>query len=260
MDGISSLSDGACGMGSWIDQELAGCEFADARLGRRFGMLMEQLSKGLGQTLPLACGDWANTKAAYRFLDNDRVREREILEGHFPATQARFAAVDGTILILHDTTGFSFTRNDTQAIGQTRKVAAGRKRKDGRPRMHTVCGILMHSSLAVTTDGLPLGLAAIKLWTRKKFKGTHALKGKGADGLKHSVNATRIPIAKKERIRWLENVRQSTANFGDAGRCVHIGDRESDIYELFRECESLETHFVFRTCNDRRVEDDGRTV
>lgn len=260
MDGISGLLDGAGGMGSWIDQELAGCEFADARLGKRFGMLMEQLSKGLGQTLPLACGDWANTKAAYRFLDNDRVSEREILEGHFQATQARFAAVDGTILILHDTTEFSFTRNDTQAIGQTRKVATGRKRNDGRPRMHTVCGILMHSSLAVTTDGLPLGLAAIKLWTRKKFKGTNALKGKGADGLKHAVNATRIPIEKKESIRWLENVRQSTANFGDAGRCVHIGDRESDIYELFCECESLETHFVFRTCNDRRVEDDGRTV
>ena len=70
-------------MRSWIDQELAGCEFADAQLGRRFGMLMEQLSTGLGQTLPLACGDWANTKAAYRFLDNDRVSMREILEGHF---------------------------------------------------------------------------------------------------------------------------------------------------------------------------------
>jgi hypothetical protein len=37
----------------------------------------------------------------------------------------------------------------------------------------------LHSSLAVTTDSLPLGLAAIKLWTRKKFKGTNALKGKG---------------------------------------------------------------------------------
>jgi len=53
--------------------------------------------------------------------------------------------------------------------------------------VNSPCGILMHSSLAVTTDGLPLGLAAIKLWTRKKFKGTNALKGKGIDGGKHSV-------------------------------------------------------------------------
>jgi hypothetical protein len=247
-------------MGSWIDQELVGCNFADVRLGKRFSILMEQFSKGIGRTIPLACGDWASTKAAYRFLDNDRVSEAEILAGHLQATSERFAAVDGLILVLHDTTDFSFTRSDTHAIGQTYKVGSGHKDKAGRQRMHTVCGILMHSSLAVTTDGLPLGLTAIKLWTRKKFKGTNALQGKGIDGGKHSVNTTRIPIEEKESIRWLENVRQSTANLGEAERCVHIGDRESDIYELFSECESLGTKFVFRTCVDRRVEDGGQTV
>ena len=254
------ISEGSDLMGSWIDQELAGCEFADVRIGKRFGMLMKQLSKGLGQTLPLACGDWANTKAAYRFLDNDRVSEAEVLAGHFQATQTRFAAVDVPILVLHDTTEFSFTRSDTEAIGQTRKVGCGHKNKAGRQRMHTVCGILMHSSLAVTTDGLPLGLTAIKLWTRKKFKGTDALNGKGIDGGKHSVNFTRIPIEEKESIRWLENVRQSTANLGDANRCVHIGDRESDIYELFSECESLGSKFVLRTCANRRTGGGEQTV
>jgi hypothetical protein len=247
-------------MGSWVNQELAGSAFADERLGKRFGVLMEQLSKGLGRTLPLACGDWASTKAAYRFLDNDRVSEQDILAGHFQATQARFAAVEGPILVLHDTTEFSFTRSDTQAIGQTHKVASGQKDQAGRQRLHTVCGILMHSSLAVTTDGLPLGLAAVKLWTRKKFKGANALKGRGPDGGKHSVNATRIPIEEKESIRWLENTRQSAANLGDAGRCVHIGDRESDICELFSECQSLETKFVFRTCVDRRSGEGEQTV
>ena len=248
-------------MESWIDQELAGCEFADARLGKRFGMLMEQLSTGIGRTIPLACGDWAATKAAYRFLDNDRVSEAEILAGHFQATRERFAAVEGPVLVLHDTTEFSYTRENAQAIGLTHKVAKGHKDKKGRQRMHTVCGILMHSSLAVTTDGLPLGLAAIKLWTRKKFKGTNALQGKTLDSSgKHSINTTRIPIEEKESIRWLENAQQATATLGDPSRIVHVGDRESDIYELFCECEALGTSFLFRTCNDRRVQDDGRTV
>lgn len=247
-------------MDAWVREEIVGCQFPDERLDKRLGKILEGLSKGIGSSLPLACGDWAGTKAAYRFLDNGRVSEQEILAGHFQATQTRFASVDGPILVLHDTTEFSFTRSDTHAIGQTRKVAAGPQQKDGRPRMHTLCGILMHSSLAVTTDGLPLGLTAIKLWTRKKFKGTNALKGKGIDGSKHSINATRIPIEKKESIRWLENVRQSTANLGNADRCVHIGDRESDIYELFCDCESLKTCFVLRTCVDRRSGDGKRTV
>jgi len=129
-------------MDGWVEEELAGCSFGDERLGRRFAILMEQLSHGLGQTLPLACGDWANTKAAYRFLDNDRVNEQAILAGHFQATQSRFATVAGPILVLHDTTEFSFRRSDTQAIGHTRKVGIGHKNKAGRQRMHTVCGIL----------------------------------------------------------------------------------------------------------------------
>ncbi len=55
----------------------------------------------------------------------------------------------------------------------------------------------------------------------------------GANALKRSINPTRVPIEKKESIRWLENLRQSTELLGDPTRCIHIGDRESDIYELF---------------------------
>jgi hypothetical protein len=45
--------------------------------------------------------------------------------------------------------------------------------------------------------------------------------------LKKKINPTRVPIEKKESIRWLENVQPSTELLGDPGRCVHIGDRES---------------------------------
>jgi hypothetical protein len=85
------------------------------------------------------------------------------------------AATDGPVLVLHDTTEFSYKRESADAIGITKSINSGRD-KTGRLRAHTVCGILMHSSLAVTTEGLPLGLTAIKFWTRKKFKGTDAPK------------------------------------------------------------------------------------
>jgi hypothetical protein len=49
---------------SWIDRELADCRFADERLRQRFRKLIEQLGGGLGEAIPLACQDWANTKAA----------------------------------------------------------------------------------------------------------------------------------------------------------------------------------------------------
>jgi Transposase DNA-binding/Transposase Tn5 dimerisation domain len=235
---------------SWVDREVAGCSFKDVRLGERFRKLLKQIGSAIGQAIPFACRDWANTKAAYRFFSNDRVDEEAILSGHFEATHDRFAATDGYVLVLHDTTEFSFKREKPELIGSTRKV--GRKDKKGRTTFYTVCGILMHSSLVVTPEGLPLGLAAIKFWTRKKFKGCNALKKK--------INPTRVPIEKKESIRWLTNLRQSTDLLDAPGRCVHVTDREGDIYELFCEAREANTHFLIRTCVDRLAGDGEHTV
>ena len=145
----------------WWEGELAGCVFGDERLGQRLRKLIERLAGAIGASLPLACQDWANTKAADRFFSNDRVSEAQILAGHFQATRDRFAATDGPILVIQDTTEFTFQRERAEAIGITCRVNSGQD-KAGRFRMHTVCGLLMHSSLAVTTEGLPLGLSAVK--------------------------------------------------------------------------------------------------
>lgn len=108
----------------------------------------------------------ANTKAAYRFLSNGRVDEGAILAGQ--ATQTRFAATTTPVLILHDSTGFTFARQDRAPVGMTHKSFM-RRGKKGRPLQSVICGILMHSSLAVTPEGLPLGLAAVKFWSRSTF-------------------------------------------------------------------------------------------
>ncbi len=234
----------------WWEGELAGCEFVDARLGQRLRKLIERMAGAIGASLPLACQDWANTKAAYRFFSNDRVSEAQILAGHFQATRDRFAATDGPVLVIQDTTEFTFQRERAEAVGITCRVNSG-KDKAGRFRMHTVCGLLMHTSLAVTTEGLPLGLSAVKFWSRQQFKGTAALKRK--------INPTRVPLEAKESIRWLENLRQSMALLGAPARCVHIGDRESDIYELFCTAQELGTHFIIRSCVDRLAGDGNQT-
>jgi hypothetical protein len=237
--------------GAWVAGEVAGCQFHDARLGKRLGNLLHQLGGSIGGTIPVACQDWANTKAAYRFLSNDDVDEQAILAGHFQATGDRARASTGPLLVLQDTTEFSFKRDKPELVG-FKGVTHSRRDKAGRPQPHTTCGILMHSSLVVTAQGLPLGLCAIKFWSRQKFKGTAALKRK--------INPTRVPIEEKESVKWLLNLRQSTALIDDPRRCVHIGDRESDIYELFSLADELGTRFLVRTCNDRLAGDGDHTI
>ena len=83
---------------------------------------------------------------------------------------------------------------------------------------------------------------------------------KGANALKKKINPTRVPIEEKESIRWLDNLKQSTSILGEAARCVHIGDRESDIYELFCMAQEAGTKFLLRTCVDRLAGDGEHMI
>ena len=245
-DSMAFCGVGSEDVGDWAMRECAGSRFKDARLGKRFLYIVSSMDKAFGESIPVAFQDWSNTKAAYRFFANDEVHEGEILQGHLQSTAQRFSATDGSILVLHDTTEFTYHREHPEQIGYTKSINSGRDKK-GRLRSHKVCGVLMHSSLAMTRDGLPLGLAAVKLWTRAKFKGTNARKKK--------INPTRVAIAEKESVRWLENVETATTLLAEPSRLIHIGDRESDIYELFCKCQALGTHFLVRTCVDRLAAD-----
>lgn len=236
---------------SWIDTEVAGCQLGDRRLSKRLRLLLGQLEQAAGSPLPMACQDWANTKAAYRFLSNERFGEDALLAGHFQATADRFASTSGMVLVVQDTTEFGFRWAKRETIGAIGRVPNGLDR-NGKPRIRTQCGLLMHGSLVVTRGGLPLGLTAVQFWSRKAFKGTNELK--------RHVNPTRVPIEDKESVRWLSSLTQSTRLLGDPGRCVFVGDRENDIHEFFCAAREAGTHFLVRTCVDRLAGDGHRTV
>jgi len=236
---------------TWIQEEIRGCEFPDRRLSKRFCNILSSMSEKTGPSIPFACQDWAATKAAYRFFSNDRVNEAQILSGHFRATRERATLSQSPILVLHDTTELSYKRNKDAALDPLRKQVAGADR-DGAIRYHTAKGILMHSSLVVTTAGTPLGIAAAKFWTRKKFK--------GCDALKRKINPTRVPIEEKESMRWLNNIKDSTELLGSPENLVHVGDRESDIYELFCLAHNLKTKFLVRACVDRLAQEGETTI
>src|SRR5262249_6682748 len=73
-------------------------------------------------------------------------------------------------------------------------------------------------------------------------------------------NPTRVPIERKESCRWVENLTQATGRLGEPSRCVHIGDRGGDIFELFCAARDAGTHFLVRTCEDRFAGRGGTTV
>jgi hypothetical protein len=238
-------------MTSWIEQEIKNCVFKDQRLTHRTLKLLKQMSHKLGSSVPMACQDWANTKAAYRYFSNPNISEDEILEGHFKSTKQRFEEVDGPVLVLHDTTEITYNRIQPQKIGFTRKCA-NKKGLFNQKIKRAQCGILMHSSLVVTPEGLPLGLCANKFWTREKFK--------NAKSLYRKKNATRIPLEEKESWRWIDGLKRSNNLLGDNHRIVHIGDRESDMYDFFRAAHDDDSNFLVRIKVNRRTDNETITI
>ncbi len=110
----------------------------------------------------------------------------------------------------------------------------------------------MHVSPAITPEGLPLGLTAARFWSRDRFRGTTALK--------HKINPARVPVGQKESMRWLDDLRRSIELTGAPERCAHIGDRESDIYELFCLARDPGTGFLVRSCVDRLAQEGETTI
>ena len=77
----------------WAKKEFETIDLGDARLERRAVPLAERLGQKPGASIPGACGNWAETTAAYRFLGNDEVSWDDVLSAHAHASRARMKGV-----------------------------------------------------------------------------------------------------------------------------------------------------------------------
>ena len=94
----------------WAENELLSVDLKDQRLNKRCVKILTSFSNSPISPINQACDDWSETKAAYRFFQNDNVKYQEITKGHLQATTIR---TDGlkTILAVQDTTYFTYTNH-----------------------------------------------------------------------------------------------------------------------------------------------------
>jgi hypothetical protein len=135
----------------WASEEFAQANFGDARLSQRLVALARQLATSPHTSLPQALSP-AELMAAYRFFDNDLVDTDGVLGPHIAQTLHRMDQIP-VVLAIQDTTEFNLTHlHATEGLGP---CTGGNER-----------GFLMHSLLAVSPEGLPLGVLGIKTWVR----------------------------------------------------------------------------------------------
>ena len=194
-------------MSDWIEAELAECQMHDARHTKRLARLLDRLSVRPVSSIPTACHGWAETVAAYRFLDNPDIGVQEILSGHTHATLERIRAQE-VVLLVQDTTFL----ND----GTTHPKAGV-----GTVKHKTREEYLLHPTVVFTPERVNLGVVGMKVWQRPEQPVAQQRKSK--------------PIEEKESYRWLEGyqcackIKQACP----ATLVVNMADREGDIQEWF---------------------------
>jgi hypothetical protein len=229
----------------WVIEELATLSLGDKRLKKRAQKVLAQLSRNATDSIAAACGGAAETKAAYRFFDNDQVTPEKIHGTHFDATFARMKE-EPVVLIPQDTTVLNFST-------QYERKDTGPTTKDSSKGMH------LHCAIAVTPEKVCLGVVSSKQWHREELQKLARKQRTKKDHL--------TPIEDKESYRWLENYKRANeyATALPNTMIISIADREGDLYEIYKEAnkifsgEGVKAHFLIRAKTDRKVcSDNGK--
>jgi hypothetical protein len=211
----------------WADQELEGIALGDARLNRRAKKLLHDLGAKPTPSIPVACGGWAETQAAYRLLAHPEVRLEDILTPHV-ASSFRRAAAHRVVLCLQDTTELDFNGQQIAGLGPL-SYAAQR-------------GAYVHPTLLVTPEREALGVANAWLWSRAAPKDSDWA----------------LPAGAKESVRWIESYERLAERAPDLPdtRLVMVGDREADLRGLMERAADLgqPVDWLVRATHDRVTE------
>jgi hypothetical protein len=216
-------------MDGWAAQEFKDIDLGDRRLNKRAMLLAERMAAHPSSSIPQACGGWAETQAAYRFLGQDDIEWEAMLAPHWKSAEVRMRA-HPVVLCLQDTTELDFNGQGIAGLGPLSYEAQR--------------GMDLHSTYAVTPDREPLGVLDAWMWARQP---------KDEQGRRDGV---------LESTRWTEGysrVAELAAGLPET-RLVYVADREADIVALMAHARDLghPADWLIRSQHNRALPDGGK--
>ena len=198
---------------NWAEEEFGTVQLYDNRLKQRLYNIAQDFYSCPEANIPEACGSKARTMGAYRFFQNQKTTMDVVLNAHTEATIERIKQ-HRVVLVPQDTTTLNYSTHPiTEGLGPVNNTD------------DNIIGLLLHDTLAFTEEGTPLGILNAQCWARDPEDSGKRYRRK------------ELPIEQKESMKWLrsfQKVAQIQKLCPDT-MLISIGDRESDIYELFLE-------------------------
>ncbi|MFZ1535958.1 MAG: IS4 family transposase [Chromatiaceae bacterium] len=218
---------------NWAADELRWLRLPDLRLVRRVQRVVELLAEKPTASVPVACGNWADTKATYRLWSSARVSAKAIQDAHVKRTVERASQGDDVILAIQDTTQLDFTTHP----GTTGLGPIGRS---------FVRGLMVHTTMAASAEGVPLGMLDQQVWARPEPE---------EGQISHRRQRA---TADKESQVWLNGLASAQQVVAPGQRMVVVADRGADIYDLFTAPRREGVDLLIRAEYNRRIlEEDG---
>lgn len=228
--------------GNWVEAEFGNLNLGHKDLEQR--LVRIATAKAQHPSAPYTecfAGNRHELKAYYRFIDSEReeVNPESILHGHRERTIGRMKNCQRA-LVIQDTTDLDFSeRLHCNGLGDIGKNQTGAVSQ----------GLKMHSSLAVSEKGLPLGVLKTQMY---------------ASHFDQAEKAQDRPIEEKESYRWLSTIDDlnSVAEYLPETELIAVGDRESDMFELFdyRRRKTPGVHLLVRAKHNRCLEEHSRKL
>ncbi len=224
---------------NWVESEFGSAQLGHQSLEERLLHIAKAKAQNPSASYTECfAGDRHQLKAYYRFIGNEReeMSVESILGGHRERTIGRMNECK-RVLVVQDTTDLNFSdRLHCNGLGDVGKNQTGTVSQ----------GLKMHSSLAVSDQGLPLGVLGTQIY---------------ASHYNQTDKGSNRPIEEKESYRWLQTVE----DLGDISQrlgqteVIVVGDRESDIFELFdsRRRKARNVQLLVRARYNRCLEDES---
>ncbi len=219
----------------WANNEFGDADLGDLRLSKRLIEAARIQAEKPGRAFcGAASGDWPMVKGYYRMIDQpdeSAISMEAILAPHHLRTVQRIAGQD-TILNIQD--GCELNYNNLPQCNGLGFIGANQTKAKTR-------GLHLHSTLAFTTEGLPLGILASKCSAPRP-----ALKGQSAQN---------TPIEEKKTFSWIKSLRDTNelAKTLPDTRQICVMDREGDFFELFDEPRHERVEILVRAHHDRNI-------
>ncbi|GHV83897.1 IS4 family transposase [Spirochaetia bacterium] len=216
--------------------EFEGINFNEKRLEKRFIRTMKTLSRKPDQSIWTCSESHAEAKAIYRMLGNKAFDIKEVSKTHRNATINRIKNSNQVILALQDTTVVNYRGHiSNDEIGYCTEKSKG---------------IRLHTCLAVSTDGVVIGVL-------DQSQESRAVKSHAPEERRERKKR---PVEEKESYRWLETIRRSNEGIPSNIKVINVCDREGDMYELFEEAEATGKIYLIRVKHNRRTANNKMTL